>query len=159
MEPEQIFPEIFDDASAMARAGVDLDIFDSMRALLGDGIDLDDRVAVEQAILAPDDYRHNPKTFARFVGECIRSAKANKAAGGIRRDALGESGFVLAPEPISAVPALTLLEPNDGCLAPWAVTLNDYGPDADSVSTVTTFDTKEEAETFIAECRRGLHRA
>jgi hypothetical protein len=62
-------------------------------------------------------------------------------------------------EPIITVPALTLLCFNDGNPRPWAVTLNVYGPSADSVSTIATFDTKEEAEAFIAECRRGLHRA
>jgi hypothetical protein len=55
-------------------------------------------------------------------------------------------------KPISTVPAFTLLGPNnDGKGAPWAVTINDYGPDADSVSTILTFDTKEEAEAFIVE--------
>jgi hypothetical protein len=67
--------------------------------------------------------------------------------------------MIIKHEPISTVPALTLFNFDDGNPRPWAVTLNDYGPYADSVSTITTFDTKEEAEAFIAECRHGLHRA
>ena len=62
-------------------------------------------------------------------------------------------------KPRSTVPAFTLFNFKDSNDHPWAVTLNDYGPDADSVSTIVTFDTEQEAETFIAECRRGLHRA
>jgi hypothetical protein len=65
-------------------------------------------------------------------------------------------------EPITPVPALTLLCFDDGFNddnpRPWAVTLNTYGPGADSVSTIATFETEEEAKAFIAECRRGLHR-
>jgi hypothetical protein len=49
------------------------------------------------------------------------------------------------------VPALTLMDFGNGT---WAVTLKDYGPGADEVSTITTFATKEEAEAFIAEERR-----
>jgi hypothetical protein len=66
-------------------------------------------------------------------------------------------------EPIITVPALTLLCCNDGFNddnpRPWAVTLNAYGPDAGVVSTIATFATEEEAKSFIAECRRGQHRA
>jgi hypothetical protein len=51
------------------------------------------------------------------------------------------------------IPALTLLE---NCGGECAVTLNDYGgPDGDDVSSILVFDTRAEAEAFIAECRQG----
>ena len=98
MTLEIIYPDIFDDRARLERAGIDLDIFDSMRGLLAGGVDLDDRAAVERVIIAPDAYRHIPKTFSRFVDACIESAKANKVAGGLKRDATGESGFIVLPK-------------------------------------------------------------
>ena len=47
-------------------------------------------------------------------------------------------------------PALTLLDFDDGT---FGVTLHDYFADCGEVATITRFDTKEEAEAFIAECR------
>ena len=54
------------------------------------------------------------------------------------------------------LPALSMFKFSDGRPHPWAVTVNDdYGPDADSVSSIVAFDTEEEAEAFIlAEQRR-----
>ena len=54
------------------------------------------------------------------------------------------------------LPALSMFKFSDGRPHPWAVTVNDdYGPDADSVCSIVTFDTEEEAEAFIlAEQRR-----
>jgi hypothetical protein len=57
-------------------------------------------------------------------------------------------------KPISTVPALSMFKFNDGQPRPWAVTVNDYGPGADEVSTILTFDTEEEAKAFIAEEKR-----
>jgi hypothetical protein len=55
------------------------------------------------------------------------------------------------------LPALSMFKFRDGRPRPWAVTVNDdyYGPDAESVCGIVTFDTEEEAEAFIlAEQRR-----
>jgi hypothetical protein len=59
-----------------------------MRWLLDDGIDLDDRAAVERALNYP--YANDEQ---RFVDWCIKAARANKAAGGLRRE-FGSGGFV-----------------------------------------------------------------
>jgi hypothetical protein len=58
---------------------------------------------------------------------------------------------VHAIRPISTVPAFSLFRFNDDQPCPWAVTINDYGPEADSVSTILTFETEAEALAFIAE--------
>ena len=69
----------------------DMDVFDSMLALLDDGIDLTDRAAVEKALINP---YHGTRLSGRFVDWCIKAAKANQAAGGLERHALGVSGFL-----------------------------------------------------------------
>ena len=97
---ERIEPDIFDDKDRMARAAVDLDLFDAMRGLLelaeAGKLDLDDLAAVEAVVFAPEAYRHIPETFRRYVDLAIASAKANLAAGGLRRNAHGEEGFIVA---------------------------------------------------------------
>ena len=70
----------------------DMDVFDSTRALLDDDVDLDDRAAVERALLNP--YRGDPVIRQRFVNWCIKTAKANKAAGGLQEHQFGAGGFV-----------------------------------------------------------------
>jgi hypothetical protein len=49
---------------------------------------------------------------------------------------------------IRICPALTLLDFEDGN---WGVTLNAYVIGSDDVSTIKTFASKQEAETFITE--------
>jgi hypothetical protein len=69
----------------------EVDLFDSMRALLDDGIDLDDRGAVERVLINP---YCDTDLSERFVDWCIKTAKANHAAGGLQRHAFGGGGFV-----------------------------------------------------------------
>ena len=69
-----------------------MDVFDGMRWLLDKGVDLEDRAAVERSLwcgMMEDD--------PAFVDWCIKAAKANKAAGGLQRNAHGitsVAGFV-----------------------------------------------------------------
>lgn len=52
------------------------------------------------------------------------------------------------------IPALTLHHHDEGKPYAWAVTLGDYYPeDPYGCVTSATFDSNEEAEAFIAECK------
>ena len=55
---------------------------------------------------------------------------------------------------LKTLPALTLMDYGNG---EWAVTLNDYGgPHGDEFVRTRIFTSKEEAESFIAECRANI---
>jgi hypothetical protein len=67
--------EIFDDPSAMARNGIDMDVADSASALLDAGIDIDDRAAVERTAIFREFYCRNPEAFRRFIDAVVSSAR------------------------------------------------------------------------------------
>ena len=69
----------------------DMDVFNSTRALLSENIDLNDCAAVERVLVNP--YKDTPLS-KRFVDWCIKTAKANKATGGLEDISFGQAGFM-----------------------------------------------------------------